>query len=477
MFKLSAEATIDGYTTVENKFIIDYLPYADGDYARVYIYALFLSTHPDEANDAAALARRLGVDLATVDAAIDYWTELGLMARLGDEVTLFPIRDAKPKIKKYDIYQYSDFNRLAQGLLTGRQMPPREFEEYYAVMEKLNIEWQAMLHIIRYCVDLKGDNVSCPYILTVARNLAQDGYRTDEAISERLSEYGVYYNDLKALLGLLHGSGKRPDHESVQTYKKWRKVFKYESALIAHVAREHVKRGGMATLDYKLTQYHDAGFVTVEQIDGYEQERKELYKLAKAVNKALGVYYENVDPEIAAYVKPWLDMGFEGAAIVAIADYCLRAGLKTLGDLDAVVRGDKFLAAARLTEKQVNEFINAEKKFDGKIEKLMSTLGLQGAVTGSYRAYYTIWSENRGMSDEVIDYAATLAMGKANPFAYMNAILLAWHGKGVKTVEAAKAAGAQQSASGEPAPANATVSERYTAEELNALVINISEED
>lgn len=476
MFKLSAEATLDGYVTVENKFIIDYLPYADGDYVRVYLYALFLSAHGDGADDLASLARRLGLDAATADAAVEYWSELGLMSRLGDDITFFPIRDARPKIKKYDVDKYSEFNRMAQSFLRGRQMPPREFDEYYALMEKLNIEWQALVHVIRYCVDLKGDNVSCPYILTVARNLAQDGYRTDAEISERLEEYGVYYNDLRELLGVLSGGSKRPDHESVQTYKKWRKAYRYDPALIAHVAREHIKRGGMATLDYKLTQYHDAGFVTAEQIDGYETERKALYKLAKSVNKALGVYYENTDPEIAAYIKPWLDMGFEPNALVAIAEYCMRAGLKTLGDLDAVVRGDKFLAAARLTEKQVAEFIDAEKRFDGKIEKLMAKLGLIGAVTGNHRAYYAIWSENRGMPDEVIDYAATLAAGKTNPFAYMNKILLDWHGKGITTVDGAKASGAY-AASGDAAPANATVNERYTAEQLNSLFIDLTEDD
>lgn len=472
MFKLSAEASRDGYVTVENKFILDYLPCADGDYVRVYLYALSLcECGGDETVE--SLARKLNLDVATADAALEYWAEQGLLSRLGDDVTVLPLRDARPKVKKYDVDKFSEFNRLAQGYLSGRQMPPREFEEYYSFMERLGLEWQAMVHIIRYCVDLKGNNVSCPYILTVARNLAQDGYRTDDAVSERLEEYGVYYNDLRALLGIF--GGKRPDHESVQLYKKWRKAFRYDPTLIAHVAREHIKRGGMATLDLKLSAYHDAGFVTAEQIDEYESERRALYKLTKNINKALGVYYENVDPEITAYVKPWLSMGFESNAILAVAEYCMRAGLKTPGDLDAVLRGDKFLGAARLTEKDVLAFIDAEKRYDSRIEKLMSELGIQGAVNGSYRAYYTVWSEKRALPDDVIFYAATLAAGKANPFAYMNAVLLAWHGKGITTAEAAKNANvtAPQTAD---AP-NATVNEALSADKLNALIIDIDEDE
>ena len=35
MFKLSSEASLDGAITVENKFIVEYMPYADGDYVKV----------------------------------------------------------------------------------------------------------------------------------------------------------------------------------------------------------------------------------------------------------------------------------------------------------------------------------------------------------------------------------------------------------------------------------------------------------
>ena len=118
---------------------------------------------------------------------------------------------------------------------------------------------------------MKGDNVSCPYILTVARNLAQDGYRTDAEISERLEEYGVYYND--------------------ETH---------------------------------------------------------------------------VQPRL--YVR-----GDFGVGVLVI--YAQRL-------VDAFCQF-------------VQQFIDAEKRFDGKIEKLMAKLGLIGAVTGNHRAYYAIWSENR----------------------------------------------------------------------------------
>lgn len=474
MFKLSSEACLDGAVTVENKFIVEYMPYADGDYVKVYLYGLSLAARKGDPDDTVErLARRLDLDRSTVDAAIDYWTELGLMSRLGDDISYLSPRTARPKIKKYDVDKYREFNRQAQHYIAARQISPNEYNEYYCIMERLNIEWQAMVFIVKYCVDLKGDNVSCPYILAVARNLAQDGYRTADDVEERLEEYGVYYNDLCEVLGAL-GGGKRPDHESVQLYKKWKIAYKFGRDVIVRVAGT-IKRGGVATLDAKLTQYHELEFTTSEQIEKYEDERKALYKLTKSVNKALGIYYENVDPEIGNYIRPWLDMGFEGGAIVAIAEYCMKNGLKTLSDLDAVVR--EFFNSSVLTEKQVKSHTERETRFDADIENLMQSLKLRGAVKSAYRAFYENWSDRLNMSKEVIYYAATLATDKANPFAYMNAVITAWHDSGVTTVDGAKAADLTKASAPPREAKENTVREQMTAEQLNALFVRLGEED
>ncbi|MBD5131151.1 MAG: DnaD domain protein [Clostridiales bacterium] len=471
MFKLSAEASLDGAITVENKFIVEYMPYADGDYVKVYLYALSLAARKQDKDDSVErLARRLDLDISTVDAAIEYWTEQGLMSRLGDEICFFSPRSARPKIKKFDIDKYGEFNRQAQNFITGRQITPNEYGEYYTLMEKFNLEWQAMALIVKYCVNLKGENVSCPYIVTVARNLAEDGYRTVDAVGERLDEYGVYYNDLCVVLGAM--GGKRPDHEAVKLYKKWKIEFRFDKEVILHVA-QNVKRGGAALLDAKLTQYRDLGLTSIAQIDEYEDARQKNYKLAKSVNKALGLYYENVDPEIATYINPWLGMGFEPNAILAAADYCMKKDMKRLSDLDAVIRD--FFTLGLTTEAAVRERVGHENRYDGNIEKILKTLGTVGAVKDIHRAYFTNWSEKLDMPRDVIYHAATLAVGKDNPFAYMNSILRAWHDGGIRTVDGAKTTIAPSVAS--PAQPTGVVSEQRSAEELNALFTQITDDD
>ncbi|MDE7405557.1 MAG: DnaD domain protein [Clostridiales bacterium] len=477
MFKLSAEASLDGAITVENKFIVEYMPYADGDYVKVYLYGLSLAARKSDADDSIErLARRLDMDERTVTAAIDYWAEQGLMSRLGDDICYFSPRTARPKIKLLDVDTYKEFNRQAQLYISARQISPNEYHDYYSLMEKLHVEWQAMVLIVKYCVDLKGDDVSCPYILSVARNLAEDGYRTADDVGERLDEFGVYYNDLRATLGAM--GKKHVDHEAVQLYKKWKIEYKFGADVILHVA-QNIKRGSsIAMLDGKLTQYYKLGFFSADIIDKYEEDRKELYKLASAINKALGVFYENTDPEIATYIKPWLGLGFESKAILAAADYCMKKDMKRLSDLDAVIR-DLF-GRGLTTEKQVKDSVNYENRFDNKIEKLLKTLNIQGAVKDIHRAYYANWAGKWNMPKALIDYAAELAADKANPFAYMNAVLLAWHNSGITDIKKAKAAAPMVASTQQPAAEGkqtGMIFEKYTEEQLNSLFTPITEDD
>ena len=466
MFKLSPEALFDGYVTVENKFIVEYMPYADGDYVKVYLYGLSLAARKSDSDDTIErLARRLDLDISTVNAAIDYWADLGLMSRLGDDISYLSLRTARPKIKKFDVDKYAEFNRQCQLYISERQISPNEFNEYYSLMEKLGVEWQAMVGIVKYCVDHKGGNVSCPYILAVARNLAQDGYRSYDDVVGRLEEYGVFYPELSAILGAM--GVKHVDHETVTLYKKWKITYKFDYDTILHIAKT-IKKGGATALDNKLAIYRDLGFLTPAAIDAYEAERRELYKLAKSVNKALGLYYENVDPEISMYIKPFLDMGFESDAIVLIAEYCMKNDLKTLSDLDAVVR--ELFTEGATTVAAVREKTERETRFDETIKSVMATVGIKGAVKSSMRAFYESWSEKKGFNKDIIEYAASLSVGKS--FGYINSILCAWEKAGVSTLDGAKAADKKPPET----PSNAEVSERISAEDMTALFTKIGDD-
>ena len=266
--------------------------------------------------------------------------------------------------------------------------------------------------------------------------------------------------------------GKRPDHESVGLYKKWTLEYKFDRDVILKVAQT-VKRGGAAALDTKLTAYRELGLNSYAQIQNYETERLAMYKLTKNINKALGVFYENVDSEIALYVKPWLGMGFAPDALTAIAEFSMKNGLKTLSDLDAVVRD--FFASNALTAQKVRERIDFGARFDGNIQAVMTAIGVMGAIKPSYRSYYETWTDKWGFGRDVIDYAASLSIGK--PLSYVNSILAAWRAQNVTTVDAAKSINSAAAVAATKDAPNSEVVERYSADELNALFTKFTDEE
>ena len=77
-------------------------------------------------------------------------------------------------MKKYNVDKYTAFNISAQELCGSKMLTPREFEEFYYIIENLKMDKEALLKVIEYCVNLKGKNVSLNYIIAVAKNWAHD---------------------------------------------------------------------------------------------------------------------------------------------------------------------------------------------------------------------------------------------------------------------------------------------------------------
>ena len=59
MFELDADALAYGVTAIENKFLLEYMPAAKGDYVKVYLWGLFKAAHPSPDDSLAEMAQEL----------------------------------------------------------------------------------------------------------------------------------------------------------------------------------------------------------------------------------------------------------------------------------------------------------------------------------------------------------------------------------------------------------------------------------
>lgn len=475
MIKLSQELIDKKVTLLDNIFISDYMPSAPESFIKVYIYGLYCAGNNSLTFE--ELARALNLEKETVVAAYSYYDEQGLVSLFEAEesVEYLAVRPISSQIKKFNKEKYKTFNEQLHVMLPSRNILPNEYYEYYSIMETLHIEVEAMLTIIGYCIRLKGGDISYPYILAVARNLAHEGYTTYDRVQEKLSEMDLNSGELRAILKAL--SLKRNcEHDDLRLYTKWIKQLGFNVETVIGVAKK-VKKGGMARLDALLIKYYENHLYSLKEIEDYNKVRDDMFELAKKINRIIGVYYEQLDFIVETYISSWLTMGFDETTLLTIADYCFRHGKRSLEEMNETAR--MFFKQGLLSSNSIADFMSQATRQDEKIKKILAFLGISRAVISRDRDYYRTWIHSWKMTEELLEYAASLSVGKDNPVAYMNKILATWFDKNITTVENAK----KVSVSSITAPDNrlkigeSVVSKNYSSEELNALFDSLTYDD
>lgn len=468
--KMSSEYIIDGTTDLENIYISEYMPTMPDIINKVYIYGLFLARQHDNADNCAeSFAARLGLDSASLLDAYAYLAELGLVQVLRTvpvEVRYLPIKLAA-NAKKYKPAKYADFNTRIQEILSGRHITPNEYIQYYDFLETTHMEQDALLLIAKYATTVKDDKIGYSYILTVARNWFAEGVTTVEHVEQRLLESDRIATALSDVFKAL-GSRKAPDFEDRQRYLKWTKGMEYDAETITAVAKT-CKKGGMSKLDAKLARYYSAKLFTLAEINEFEAQQDRLYAIARAVNKKIGLYYEQLDNVVNTYVTVWLNLGFDESALYFIADSCFRRGVRTLEGLNDKI--ESFYRQGLVSVAAIQGKLTELSSADSQILEILAASGTADkSVRSRDRDLYRTWTYAWGLPHELVLYAATLARTAAQPLPYINKILSDWNARGVKTVAAAKALGTAPTA-----PNNDQVikTHDYTPEQLNALIDDI----
>lgn len=470
--KLSNEKMLSEKLSVDNSFILNFMPFAPESYVKIYFMGLWAASFGSgEENAAEFIASRLSVDLPVVEEAFRYWESQGIVNVVRSsppEIQFLPVGKSAPSNQKFSKTKYKDFNGQLHAMFPGRNILPGEYNEYYSLMEDTHMEPNAMLAIIAYCIRQKGENITYPYILAVARNLAGQGLLTFDRVNEQLSEFDSYEKDLRPILSAL-GSKRKPDHEDKRLFIKWTKGMEFTSATIVKVAKT-VKKGGMERLDALLTRYYENHLMTFEEIEDFNLNREKLVALAKNINRIIGVYYEQLDFIIETYISKWLSFGFGEDTLTAIATYCFRRNVRTLEGMNDVV--DKFYRQGLVTAEGFDAFINKSVENDNYIKSVFEIAGITRNVTARDRDSFKVWTTSWEIGDELIRFAAEKSKGNVSPVAYMNALLSAWYKSGVKSREQAENFRFDKESS-----AGAKVTKTYTSQQLNAMFDNLDYED
>ncbi len=429
-FSFSKEFLSSTVTSVENAFINEYLPVSTGNTVKVYLYGLFLCQHPEKDESLSSVAEALEMTEEEIRDCFRYWEEFGLVEIVSEEpfsVRYVPVRSAYGgKARKIKADKYTEFTKALQALLPSRMISTSEYQEYFVVMETFSIKPDAMLLIVKYCIDLKGEDIGYRYISKVAKDFGSRGLNTTQKIEKELSAYTLRTGNLQKIFNAL-SIKRQPEIEDSELLKVWTQELEFEMDSIVFAA-EKLKKGTMAKLDSFIKELYAVKCFSKQDIEEYANKKQAVYDLAIKINKSLGIYVEVLDTEIENFVLKWISFGFDSDTLKLIASNCFISGKKELADMDNII--NYLYTRGFVSLISVSDYYEEQKKSDLFISKMLMVSGVNRRPNNWDRENLSLW-KSWNFSEEMILEAARLSAGKASPIGYMTGILSNWKNNGV----------------------------------------------
>lgn len=425
----SREFSLSSYTNIENQFINKYMALADGGAVKAYIFGLYLCQNVQEEYTLSEAAKTLNMSEEKLVDSFRFWEDFDLLEIVSltpFSVRYFPADYSKGRPKRIRTEKYSDFNKAVQSMMPKRMITPNEFEKYFAFMEQYSVKPEALILIVKYCVDLKGENISQNYILQVAKNFAAEGVTTVEQVEEELSDYVLRSGDIAKVLRAL-GSSKKPEPEDYRLLKKWTDDMGFEADVVIFTA-SLFKKSSLAKLDEILGELYANKKFGKNEIKDYLARKSEIRALTLQIARELGVYCQIADPYIDNFVSGWLAAGYEDASLANLAKYCFKRDKKSFEKMDELIK--KLLSLGVVSADSIAAYMEDEALEREFAARILKAAGIPRRVTNWDRDCLKSW-RSWGFSDEMILKAAEMAAGKNSPVPYITSVLSSWKAKNI----------------------------------------------
>lgn len=287
-------------TSLPDIFFTEYLPEANGDYIKIYLYILFLSKYDKDikVND---LCKKLGLPLKVIQDGMKYWEDQGVFTRKNTGYIINNLQEKelhqlyKPKVslsadqiqksaesqKRAKTIEYIN-NRYFSGL-----MPTSWYPDIELWFKKYNFEDAVMIALFGYCFDKSALHRN--YVQAVAdawfKNQIKN-YDDLEKYYEKQEKLSKIANTISKKLGL----SRQLSQYEYAYIEKWVVDFEYPFEII-EIALKRTTSKVNPSFDYidkLITDWHDRGFKTADQVNKFLCDMKQKNKDVKQLEKKSG---------------------------------------------------------------------------------------------------------------------------------------------------------------------------------------------
>ena len=227
-------------TCVDNLFITEYMPSAPGDYVKTYLYAL-MRTEYSLPTDDESLTKGLGLSLAEVEEAWDYWEDQGLVKKRWldpDAHTRFERefadirgmvfgrgsgrseseKSSTPRAVSLEREQLAKLYRDIEAV-TGRMLESREPETVASWIGDYGIDPQVIVFGYKFCRE-RGRSDRSRYVGTILKDWRAKGLMTVAQVEEFLSGIDKHYSLYKQVFKEL-GFNRNPSEPEKRIMDSW----------------------------------------------------------------------------------------------------------------------------------------------------------------------------------------------------------------------------------------------------------------
>ena len=300
-------------TIIPDIFFSEYLSEASGDFIKVYLYMVFLSKYDKDIkiND---LSKKLVLPVKVIQDAIKYWEEQCLITKKNagyivnsiQEIELHKLYKPKTALSAEQLQKSAENQKRAKAIdfinnkFFSGLMPTTWYPEIELWFKKYNFDEEVMIALFGYCFDKSALHKN--YVQTVAEAWNKNNIRSFNDLDiyyEKQEKINVIAKTISKKLGI----SRNLTQYEYGYIEKW--VIDYNFLMdIIEIALKRTTSKANPSFDYLdklLTDWHERGFKTANDVQNFLAEMKEKNKNVKKLEKQTGYdkyeqrSYDNLD--------------------------------------------------------------------------------------------------------------------------------------------------------------------------------------
>ena len=476
MFEQDAQFRIFGVTPVENLFLVEYMPAANGDYVKVYLSGLFHSMQGDTQFGITDMAAELNLKEADVEAALRYWERRRLVARISDKPPVYRFFHlGQHMLTGQDAFNgdtaYITFYEAVNALFgSRRKLKNQEITLAYEWVQDLGLRQEVVLMMLNYLIDTRGVSFSFKAAQSLAVTMREAGIQSTEDAEGYLNHSKRIHDGARAVLRRF-SLRRQPSEDELNLYRVWTETWGFTDEAILAACAETVKaqnpsfgylNGILSSLRKRTTA------ASGKQVAQHLETQSQRQRNAQEVLRTLGARV-NASAIQAAYDA--LAERFPHALILlAAGEVTAQEGM--FQDIEPLL--ESWQAQGIADEAAARKSLAVLHRHDGLLKRLMDAAGQKGQPTLYDREQLVSWL-NAGHSEALLLAAAAQARSARVKMPYINKVLERWRAAGITTPEAALAS-APAATPGKKVGAQQYTQRQYTEEELMQTFVDITQE-